>query len=598
MLKHSKLIPVVALAVLTCCLGSANAAVTNAPEASLKVNAVRVSRATQDFSRRFPGIYTGDNRPGVYLQLLLTLNAGTMLPVTREAITVETLVDDTYQSLLGTGNESSYSSGENQTAVSEDARTLLFTVGTSRVPAEEAGRLFVRGSVQARVSRGEALVATNELPVAVGNEAMIGPFRTIIRSVSDSGGSGASVMLAVEGDASRIQRLRVMERGGKVLNDDRRSRFGTSSTDRPATVYLNLQSLPKDAIVLEFTYQEKTELVRIPFEAQVDIGVTKAGPIQALDAGTPARGGSRPWPPPREVPGQSMPPRRAAFDPARIPQTNAPKSDSVKLDKATVDLFSLTVAKPLPSEMKGSEWKTPPSPAFYASGFTVVRLLLSTPGADILSLAPDAVSISRFEDDKGGQLDTAVYRETSPSYSSSYSGSPSSGTWPYVRRSTDGQQTLLHLSLATAPTPGATRCTLAGKIQARIGRSETTNTVAALELKNGQSFTAGPFTGRVETIRQSAPSTPATRDGAEIELWLSLKGPVARLRLIEFLDSAGKPMAVLSTATDDARGERAETRTLFRFSTPPTGSVGVRVRYYESDEMVQVPFELSTGIGL
>lgn len=592
MFKRTKILSVVALAVFACCLRSANAAVTNAPEASLKVNAVRVSRVTQDISRRFAGIYTSDNRPGVYLQLLLSLSEGTMLPVTREAITIETFVDDTYQSLLSTGNEASYSSGDSQTAMSEDSRTLLFTVGTSRVPAEEAGRIFVRGSVQARISRGGALVATNQLAIAVGNEAMIGPFRTVIRSVSDSGLGGASVILAVEGDASRIQRLRVLEPGGKVLNDDRRSRFTASSAERPATMYLSFQSLPKDAILLEFTYLEKTELVRIPFEAQVDIGVTKAGPIQVLDAATPAKAGSRPWPPPREVPGQLLPPRRAGLDTSLISMTNAPKADSVKLDKATVDLFSLTVAKPLPSEMKGSEWKTPPSPAFYASGFTVARLLLSTPGADILSLAPDAVSVSRFEDDKGGPLDTAVYRENTPSY----------GTWPNLRRSTDGQQALLQLSLATAPTPGATRCTLVGKIQVRVGRSETTNTVAAMELKNGQSFTAGPFTGRVETIRQSAPLTPAARDGAEIELWLSLKGPVARLRMIEFLDSTGKPMTVLSFATDASRDasrdERAESRMLFRFPAPPTSPVGVRVRYYESDEMVQVPFELSTGIGL
>lgn len=35
-----------------------------------------------------------------------------------------------------------------------------------------------------------------------------------------------------------------------------------------------------------------------------------------------------------------------------------------------------------------------------------------------------------------------------------------------------------------------------------------------------------------------------------------------------------------------------------RLTSAPSGPVTLRVRHYDSDELVQVPFELSTGIGL
>ena len=201
-------------------------------------------------------------------------------------------------------------------------------------------------------------------------------------------------------------------------------------------------------MALEYTFLEKPEPVRIPFEAQVDIGVAKAGPVEAVEGGkAPQSHWRRIWPPPRQDPVEALPPPRAAFNPDAGSQAAAAKAAPAKLDKATVDLFSITVAKPAPSEVKGVEWNTPPSPVFYASGFTIARLLLSTPGASIVSVPPDGITVTRFEDNKGGQLDTTLYRETSAS------SDPSSPTQPC--RSPDGEQLLLNLSLASAHDAGS-----------------------------------------------------------------------------------------------------------------------------------------------
>ena len=128
---------------------------------SLQIHSARVTRASADLAKTFPGRYYGEGNPGVSLTLRLTLKEGFLLPTGPNAVSTETFVDDTYQSLLsgeGPGN------ANGQSGVSEDGRALLFTVATNRAPAVEAGRVFVRGSVQVRLHRGQPSVATSNGP--------------------------------------------------------------------------------------------------------------------------------------------------------------------------------------------------------------------------------------------------------------------------------------------------------------------------------------------------------------------------------------------------------------------------------------------------
>ncbi len=559
-------------------------------ETTLRIHSVRVSRSSPEFNKRFSGRYYGEGTPGVNLQLLLTLANGTILPIARDAVAIETFIDDTYQSLMRTGNESSFYSGNNPSVVSDDGRTLLFTVSSSRVPADDATRVFVRGSIQARVSRGIAIVATNPVSIMVGQAVTVGPFRTTIRSVSDQGGS-LSVMLSIEGDASRVQKIRVLDAADNVLNDGRQNRVTEyESGDRPVTTHLTLRNPPKQPVTLEYTYTEKTESVKIPFEAQVDIGVAKAGPIEPSE-GKPRKSAEvRTWPPPRDAVAAALPPVRTAFNPTNEVRT-ATKPGAAKFTNAAVDLFSITVAKPTPAEAKDARWAAAPAATFYASGFTVARLLLSTPGLSIVSVPADGINVTRFEDDKGGRLDTALYRDTSsPLYSSSSQ---------YARRSAEGQQVLLNLSLASAPTPGATRCTLAGSVRATVTRGELTNTSPTLELQSGKEFIAGPFKGKFGAVRQLAPFTPSSFDGTEIEAWLTLSGPIDKVRTVELLDSTQRVLNSNRIDLPERPNAAAENINYgLRLAAAPTGPVTLRICHHESSEIIEVPFEISTGIGL
>lgn len=179
---------------------------------------------------------------------------------------------------------------------------------------------------------------------------------------------------------------------------------------------------------------------------------------------------------------------------------------------------------------------------------------------------------------------SAIYRET-----------PSSA--PRVLRSPDGDQMLLTLSLASAPTPGATRCTFTGNIQARVTRGEHTNTTEKLELRKGATFAAGPFKGTL-TVRQTPPSTPALQNTGALEVGLTVTGPVSKLRSVEFLDSTGSFLFGHGIASAESLPEGAELPLAFQFPTAPSGPVSLRLRYCEAAETIQVPFSISTGIGL
>lgn len=515
--------------------------------------------------------------------MLLSINDGIILPISTDAIAIETFVDDTFQNLLSAGSDTTYN-GNRQGTVSEDGKTVLFTVATSRAPAEEAGRVFVRGSINARVSRAGPIVATNRVSLNVGEEAVVGPFHTTIQAAQSLSASGLNLSITISGDAARIQKIRILDENETAIGEGRVSSF--EIRDRPATASLNLRGSPKGPVIFEITYLEKAERVRIPFEAQVDVGVAKAGPVQAGDAKPPQRTGTQTWPPPRES-AESLPARRPAFEPGV--NKGATNTASRIVESAAVDIFSLSVGKPDPLETPSVRWKNAPSPDFHASGFTIARLMLSVPGVSILSIPPEGISVTRFEDDKGTKLDKTLYRET---LSSSYSAHPS------ARYSPDGQQMLLTLSLAGTPSPGATRCTLAGEIFVNVGRGESTNFTDKVDLRRGDAFKVGPFTGKVTTLRETPPFQPPF-SGLNFELWLSISGPINKLRSIEILDRDGKSITGRPVAPGDfSSPQSGEVRCAFHLPSPIRGAVRFKFCYYVSDETVRVPFELNTGIGL
>jgi hypothetical protein len=427
------------------------------------------------------------------------------------------------------------------------------------------------------------------MPLTIAQEVMVGQFRTTLRSISDTGGRGVSLSLAVQGDLNRIQKVRVLSSDGDSLTDERLNRFtdnlDSNERERSTSIYLTLKTTPKEPVVLEYTVAEKVEQVRIPFEAQVDFGVAKAGPLEPSEEKRPKRSGVRreqEWPPRRSSNEESFPPRRAAFDPG-----TSPKPQTAKQEKAAVDLFSLTIGKSAPNEQKNVRWNNQPSPSFTPSGFTSARLLFSVPGSAILAVPPDGISVTRFEDDKGGKLSTKLYRDSLSSSSA-------------LRKSPDDQQVLLNISLASSPTPGATRCTLVGTVTAKVGRGQQTNATEKLDVHKGQTFKAGPFNGSFVDVRQAFGNDFNRFETPQgVEVWIQISGPVQKARSIEILGAeSGKVLANRLLRGDIQMGFNEGDTYSIQLAALPAEPVLLRVRHYESEGTVEVPFNISTGIGL
>jgi hypothetical protein len=592
-------VPCIAMVLSASAALAAEAAPTSQTSAaSLRIQSVRINRAQTELQKNFANRY-GSDGSGVQLQLLLTFKDASVLPVARDAVSIDTFVDDTYQNLLG--SERSGYSYQNQPIVSEDGSMVVFTVSSNKPIAEDAGRVFVRGTLAARMARGEVKTATGNLPLNAGQEVTIGGFRTTLRSISDnSGGSNTrgsvTLALSVEGDAARIRKVRALSTDGKPLNDERGTRFSErtrfadrGSAGQPSTLYVNLGPGPQPArITLEYGYVEKVESVKIPFEAQVDLGVTKVSAPQP--SGEPDRASAartRAWPPPPTPvrAAAEFPARRAPFDPTTRP------AEKAKLARAAVDLFSLTIGKPAPGEAAGVKWSNPPAEIFRASGFTLARLMISTPDATILSFAPGGVTLSKFEDDKGVKHATEVYPEKRQS---GYGPAP---LWT----SPDGQQALLTISLTDAPSPGATRCTLAGTVQATVARNERAEESAAIPLLKDQSFHVGPFQGTLAEVRQSPPLSPAQPAGS-IEVYVRFDGPVSKIRSVELVNSVSKQVLAerrdLTPGSDEIAPSQKTLMWPMYLHEVPTGPILVRVRHYDRAEVVEIPFDVTTGIGL
>ena len=554
----------------------ATAPTTKPAEATLKIVSVRVNRINPDLQKKFRNRYSSDGNPGVQMQLMLTLNGQQLLPLGRDAVNIDTFVDDTYQNLVG--QQRDYY-GPTVNTISEDGTTLLFPVNTNKTPADDAERVFVRGSIAARVAKGEPKVVSAKVKLKLGEQFAAGPFKGNVRSMNESGPNNVNVSLNLTGgEAGSVRNVRVLSSAGGVLQERVDARNDNYNERANTTFTLYIPS-GNEELVLEFSYYEKIDTVKIPFEAQVDIGQTKVGPIEA---GQPAAKADRrrPWPPPADD-RVELAPHRPGFSPATQPAATA----QPKIERPSVDLFSLTLGKPSTEEESSAKWQNTPSPTLRPRGFTLARLLLSVPDASILTILPTDLTLTGFSDDKTAKIDAGI----SANYLSNYSRSN------IAQVTRDGQQALVTLPIDAPVTPGATKATIVGSIKATVGRSEKVVPSRPLELKVGEKFTAGPYQITLTDVRQPPPQSIDYPSDNGYTLVYTIKGPIKQLRLLELGQTRQMAAGFSGYYNQDAPTDE----TAIQFMMPqlpdkPTMSV----KYFDKVETVTLPFEVSTTLGL
>lgn len=576
---------IAALCVLA--LASLSQAQTTAPaatqpgEASVKIITATVNRYGPELQKKFRNRYGSDGNAGVRMQLMLTLPGQQMLPLTQQAINIDTFIDDTYQNLLG--NQREYYGG-GQLQLSDDGGTLLFPVQAGKPPADDAERVFVRGSVTARVGRGEQKTAGAKVKLKVSENFTAGPYKGQVRSLNDNGANQMSVSMTLTGgEGTSIRNVRVTSPSGTMLQE-RGVPSNDGYTDRP-TVSVNL-SIPSgnEEVMVEFSYFEKLDTIKIPFEAQVDIGHAKSGPIEVgAPAKAPGTDRRRAWPPPADE-RIDLPTRRTGFAPATQPTGNPNQPLAIK---PVVDLFSLTLGKPAPDEVAAATWNAKPSSTFRPRGFTLARLLLTVPDAVILSITANDLSLTRFGDDKTPNVEAGI---------NSIFVNNSSRT-NIAMMSREGQQALVTLPIDAAITPGATKANIAGSVKAAVGRGEKILTTEPVELKAGTKLTAGPYELLVSNVYQSPPQSAEGGYDAGFAVTVTVKGPIRQLRTISLPGSSNYGAPMNYGVTYD-QGEQTQTNIQLNLQKLPTENQPITLRYFEKVETVTLPFDLSTTLGL
>ena len=550
------------------------------------VRAVHLERDAEKLAAEFANDITQRNhqtRDG--LDLLIDLGDMAVLPLDSDALQIETFLDDTYRDLADPDRvrDGGYSYRQPSRAVeSRDGHLIHASISATSPLAADAGRVFVRGSVAANAGVGEAKVERLELVREVGKVSKIGPFEVRLQGITAEN-DRLSFAFSIKDDDGRISRTRILNDSGEAIHIG-----GIMHTQRAGSREVRA-TVPADApeVVLELTYFDAIRPVRIPFEAQVNLGTASAGPIaEAKEEAAPAQPNlARPWPPTAVVPPASA--NRDAFRPGEPDPVEV-----ATVEGATVDLFALSIGRPTADESPSVLWSTPAADELYAQGYVIARMLLSTPGRGILDIPEDAVRITKFEDDLGGAIDEPYDAVVTPTI---FNARTRSGDV-----SDDGYQARLDVSLPTAPTPGAKSVTVGGVVKATVTKGEeVVTTEEPVRLRDGGPIQLAGYDITIEAVMNTPPGID--RRYPALQASVTMSGPLGNVRQLELLD-AETQIPLHTVHLHDARfpGNAQGGRRSFGVSlrSEPPEHVLLRVTRFDETEEVEIPFEWTTGVGL
>ena len=599
-----------------------------------------------------------DRGASINLGLLVRVPGRRVVAATDESLQVSAFIDDKNTD-LGDGkrdpNRPNYGySPSGQSVVGEDGHACLFWITSDRVPAADAGRIFLRGTVMLRTSTGEKTSDRAPLPLRIGKTLEAGPVPMTIRSLSDTGGSGVHVTLNADASIEQIQSLKFFDGEGREIKAGAIQKFDSAAQAGRGSSTMSF-TLPRsvDEVAVEVVYVERVEELKLPVEVQVDAGVAAVGEAATQPAGPRAERPARPVLTPRNRTSRSpsgmaaAPPRAPATRPtgAAWPATNpsprtlapwpvardaaatlpmltarapvpfpatrpamvrrqpggvAPATQPV-LEGASVRAVSLAVNKPVGNEGL-KNWTVRPELTFGQQGGTLVRLLVSLPEQGdrrVLGIDSREVRIERYADDTGAELST-----DSGLASRNYAYNPNVAAGAMFSR--DAREFLLPVEMKDAPSAGATRFLLAGSVPARVGVNEQTAEQKDFSVAVGSVLRAGPHALTIKSIEASIPPPSVNADVAPVPLssrvtvTFASPQPVEAIRKVQFFTADGQEVQAILTRPSAAYDPNFAPRTYdcTCHLSRDVDRATVRVTYYERVERVKVPIEIVTGVGL
>ena len=597
----------------------------------------QLARVAGSLVRRTGGTYN-ERTGGVDVVISVTVPDKRITAIPEDALQIQNIVDDTFADLGKAKRERYYSPAS---GITEDGHTCVLSINSERAPGVEATRVFVRGSVSLRCASGVKTSPRTPLQVRIGRNLDAGPVPLTIRSMSDAGTGRVLVNFSTSQNQAteRIRGMRFFSADGNEISTGSARGQGVAQSWGPGSLSYQLPS-DVDQVSVEVDYVESIEVVTVPFELLLDLGVVKVGVPTTQPAPQPAPPGQRgmipsgaqgaaraatpapttrpaAWPPVREAvnwqadrPAVQWPDIRKDIQfPATRPSVQAfaqavpPKPQRpAAMPSARLEVISLGVSRTPELALQGG-WPRPES-YFQPEGGTVLKLLLAAGDRPIIKVDTERLWIDRFVDNRVGDRSTDVH-PVMTAYGASYA----------MRRgvlfSSDAKQAVFSIHLKDAPAAGATQLLLRGDIVARVGTPENTVVRKDVNLAVGQTVQAGPLTLTIRNVLASPadhvvnlPGHVFEANAAQLTLGFHSDKGFELIRKIQFYNDVGREIpsqvhrsSIARSSEDgdeDVQGEASFSCTLYG----DVRRADIKISYVDRIETVTIPINLTTSLGI
>ena len=239
-------------------------------------------------------------------------------------------------------------------------------------------------------------------------------------------------------------------------------------------------------------------------------------------------------------------------------------------EKTTVEVRGLRLV----GEAYGDEWRG--LRAFNWTPGTSVAVLVQRPAGGIIDMDEDKSKIAALTDDKGTNLLEG--------------GKFGTMGFSFTNVAEDSRALMTELKGPKVPAAGATKINAEGTLVLLAATEQKTVKTDVGPVEKGRKLKAGPFEWEIT-------KAGAAEGRDEFTFTLTSHKALRAVKEMKFVDDEGNELKVQGRGTWTVHREQVRVDSNYAISKAPA-NLGIVVTYWVDMQEVEVPFDLSTGIGL
>lgn len=243
-----------------------------------KTKKTEVAVVALKIGKEIPGDPEGKlafHQPGIVLTLVLGRADKLFIGMDGKNSQLVSFTDNKGTDLLKRSGKFSISGLDAFPKFSKDGHVCVFDVRGSMIPAKGATSVRVKAIVVLKYGEGEKTAVQKDLKLKKGSKLTVGPVPWTIEKVGEPDYGNAALGITVTGSVSHatIKKLVFLDADGKEVEHSIGARF--SSGARNHMTYNVTYNFKKkvDVVTVKVIYFEKTEIVTIPIDLEVGVGL-------------------------------------------------------------------------------------------------------------------------------------------------------------------------------------------------------------------------------------------------------------------------------------------------------------------------------------